>query len=73
MNRAPITSTGAAMREAHRHYRRMHASHPDWSISSSLRISWAKHRADTRNTDRRMSEIAAIIAGHVARAIPSSI
>lgn len=69
MTRAPITSTAGAMREAHRHYRRMQSRHPDWSIGSSLRISWAKHRHDSRNTDRLMQEIAATIARHMAVAV----
>lgn len=68
MNRARITTRPAAMHEAHRHFRSMRASHPEWAFNSSLRISWAKHHTDVRATDRLMEEIAHTIAKHLAGA-----
>lgn len=68
MNRARITTRPAAMREARRHYLAMSAGHTDWSFSSSVRIAWSKHRADTRATDFLMAEIAKTIGKHLAGA-----
>jgi hypothetical protein len=68
MNRARITSRPAAMREARRHYLAMSAGHADWEFSSSLKIAWSKHRADTRATDFLMAEIAKTIGKHLAGA-----
>lgn len=68
MNRQPVTTRSRAMREARRHYLAMSAGHADWDFSSSLKIAWNKHRADTRSTDFLMGEIAKTIGKHLAAA-----